>query len=64
MAVGCTEEMGSKMELSFGLLLFCTVFRKKETNKLKMFISLWIKGTSPSYSEQKRVIQILAALSR
>ena len=32
MAVGCTEEMDSKMELSFGLLLFRIVFRKKETN--------------------------------
>ena len=32
MAGGCTEEMDSKMELSFGLLLFCIVFRKKETN--------------------------------
>jgi len=33
MAVGCTEEMDSKMELSFGLLLFCIVFRKKKQIK-------------------------------
>ena len=32
MAVGCTEEMDPKMELSFGLLLFCIVFGKKEKN--------------------------------